>query len=120
MRGTKQGVGAHQVGVDKVNRFIDGAIHVAFRHQVYDRIRLVLGKNVVHCLAVANIGLLQVITGRVCHRSRPVQVAGISQLVDIDQLIDCIGNKELDQCRTDESGVTGGEYFHDFYWFLSS
>ena len=26
------------------------------------------------------------------------QVAGIGQLVDIDQLIGCIGNKELDQC----------------------
>ena len=95
--------GAHDVALDKDLRVLDGAVHMALSGKVDDIIEIVLCKQALHQLLVADV--LQVL-----------QIAGIGQLIQVDQqdlgvLLEHIVNK----VGADKTGAAGDQiFFHRF------
>ncbi|MNP28632.1 hypothetical protein D3C76_1216080 [compost metagenome] len=83
----EQAVSADNIGLDKVRRPIDGAIHMGFGRQVHHHSWLKLGKHHIECSTVADIHLIKAVTRRLSHRSNRFKVAGVGKFVEISDLI---------------------------------
>jgi hypothetical protein len=60
---------------------------MAFGGEMHDRVGLVLGENPVHRGAVADIGLLEGVAGRVGHLGHVVEAGGIGQRIEVDDVV---------------------------------
>ena len=81
---------------------------------------LVFAEYARHFRGIADIDLLKAVARIVRDRSQRLQVARVSQFVDIDHAAIGIVDELTDDCRTDESGSAGDEYlFHKIYFTLS-
>ena len=88
---------------------------MAFRSQVHHGIRLVLCEYAVEFGAVANIHLLKSIARIACYLSQRFQIAGISQLIDIDDRVLGVLDNMTDNGRTDKARAAGNkDFFHKF------
>lgn len=76
-------VSADDIGLNKVRRAVDRAVHMGFRRQVHHCIWLEAGENLVQRRGVTDIHLLEFITRAVGHRCQGLSVAGIGELIDI-------------------------------------
>ncbi|MNR29659.1 hypothetical protein D3C85_1470590 [compost metagenome] len=66
----QQGVGADDIGLDKVARAIDGAVHMGLCGQVHHRIRTEFGEHHIQPGAVTDIHLIEAVARRVGHRGQ--------------------------------------------------
>src|SRR5690554_7659280 len=73
--GFQQGVGAYDVGFDKVCGAVYGAVNVAFGGQVHDGVWLVLGQYAVYFGAVADVDLLEAVALVVADLGQAFEVA---------------------------------------------
>ena len=88
---------------------------MAFRSQVHHGIRLVLCEYAVEFGAVANIHLLKSIARIACYLGQRFQIAGISQLIDIDDRVLGVLDNMTDNGRTDKARAAGNkDFFHKF------
>ena len=88
---------------------------MAFRSQVHHGIRLVLCEYAVEFSAVANIHLLKSIARIIGYLGQRFQIAGISQLIDIDDRVLGVLDNMTDNGRTDKARAAGNkDFFHKF------
>ncbi|MNT23413.1 hypothetical protein D3C72_1588310 [compost metagenome] len=78
---------ADDIRLDKIGRSVNGAVHVAFRSKMQDRAGAILGQQDVECSAVADVRPRKNMTRIVGQRSEGLQIAGVCQLVDVDNTV---------------------------------
>ncbi|CWP90134.1 Uncharacterised protein [Neisseria meningitidis] len=82
---------------------------MTFRRQVHHGIRPVLCEYAVEFGAVANIHLFKSIAGIIGYLGQRFQIAGISQLIDIDDSVPGVSDNMADNGRTDKARAAGNE-----------
>ena len=88
------------------------AIDVAFRRQMHDSVRPKIGKRMRQCGAIADVGFQKAIVRSIvngCQRSR---IAGVGQLVDVENLDTDIAYEITDERRSDEACSSGYKGSH--------
>ena len=103
----EQRISADDVRLDEGRGAVDRAVDVAFRREVHDRIGLVLAEQRRHRFAVADVGLLESVARILCDRLQRLEVAGVGELVDVDDRMLGRSQGTPDDGRADEAGAAG-------------
>jgi hypothetical protein len=104
-RGFEQNEGADDVGFDEGRRVVNRTIHVRFRREVHDAVRLMIAKQRLHRFAVGDVGLHEP-DARIAQRLRQIRrVSRISQLVENDEPRTGLRQRTAHEVRADESGA---------------
>ena len=103
--GFEQVEGPHDVGLDEILGTVNRAVDVRFRGEVDDCPRPVLFQQATHQREVADIALAKLIRGEPCHRGEILQVAGVSQLVQIEDRFAAQLQPVEDKVGPDEAGA---------------
>ena len=80
----EQTEGTHHIGLNKVFRAVDGAVHMAFCRKVHHGAWLVLGQQTGHGGTVTNVCLHKDVAHISLQGSKVFQVACIGELIHID------------------------------------
>ncbi|MNG22499.1 hypothetical protein D3C84_1069860 [compost metagenome] len=86
---------------------------MGFCGQVQDGIRLELGERLRHLGLVADIGTEEPVARVARHAGQGFQIAGIGQLVQVEDLVFAVVQQVADQCRADEAGAAGDQNAHE-------
>ncbi len=110
--------GPHDIGLDKVIRAHDGAVHVGFGREVADRVHPVLVERPRQAVAVPDIGLLEEVAPRktFLQAGEVFPVAGVGQRVQVDHPAGVAGflQQVADEVAADEAAAAGHQNaFHD-------
>ncbi len=105
--GFEQPEGAEHVGLDEVLGPVDGAVHVGFGREVDDGARLVLGQQAVDQRAVADVALHEDVVRIALERRQGLEVAGIGQLVEVDDGLVALREPVENEIGADEAGAPG-------------
>ena len=107
-RGLQQRQGAHHVRLGESERVFDGAVHVAFRGQVDDAVDALFPQQGRDAFEVADVHPDETVVGLVFDILEIGQVAGIGQLVEIDDPVVRIFVHEMtDHVASDEARAAG-------------
>ena len=106
--------GANDVGLDKVFRAVDGAVYVAFGGEVDDGAWLVCSQQLINQCLVADIALDEDVVGVVLQRRQGFHVAGIGQLVEVDQYLIRLLEPVQRKVATNKAGSAGYKNTHFF------
>jgi hypothetical protein len=99
--------GSDDVRLDELGRIVDRTIDVAFGREVHDRAGLVLVQELAHQSAVVDVSAHEDVLLIACERTEIVEVAGIGQLVEIDDGRLLMGEPFEDKVRADETRAAG-------------
>ncbi len=110
--GFEQGEGAVHVGAHEVARAVDGAIDVALGGEMDDGAGLVLGKQAVDQLTVADVALHEDMPRVALQGGEVLQVARVGEGIQIDHRL--VAHREPVQYEVcaDEAGAAGYENSH--------
>ena len=112
--------GAHHVALDEDLGVLDGAVNMALGGEVDDIVEIVLCKQALDQLLVADVALHKDVAGVALNVLQVLKVAGIGQLVEVDQqnfrvLLEHI----MHEVGTDKTGTAGDKIFFHNDIFLS-
>ena len=108
--GLQQRQRTEHIGAGKGKRVLDAAIHMAFGSQMDDAVHPVLLHELAHAVEVANVGLDKGVVRPVFHILQIGQIACISQLVHVDDvIIGILVDKQPHHMRPDETGPAGDD-----------
>ena len=111
--GVHHDAGAEDVGLQEDARILDGAVHVALRREVDDRVGLFFLEDAVDGVPVADVGLAEAEVGLVHHGCQRGQVARIGQLIDAGHPISwVVFHVVMDKVSADKSGAAGDDDCH--------
>ena len=100
--------GAQNIGLDENLRIGNGTVHMAFRGKVHHVINVVLVKQALDRLFVTDIRLNKDIIRVAFHALQVFQIAGIGQLVHVDDLNVAVLVQHIDhEVRADKAGAAG-------------
>ena len=109
--GFEQRIGSDDIGLDEFSGTVDGAVHMGFRGEVHDDIRLKIREDPVHCRLVADVRSFETAAGVAGNTLKGFQISGICQLVDDADLISRHMNNMPYDSRTYESGSASYDNF---------
>jgi len=109
----KQVEGADDVGLHKVARSMDGAVHMALSRKVDDGTGLVFGQQGFHQSAVTNVPLHKNVAWVTLQAGQGLQVARVSELVEVDHWLVRASDPVEHEICTNEAGAAGNEDRHD-------
>jgi hypothetical protein len=75
--------------------------------KMHDRIRLVLTQNTINLLAITDINAFECVTLVLTNLGQRLQIAGVSQFIDVNDRIGGVGDDVTDDCRADKPGAAG-------------
>ena len=106
--------GAHHVALHKNFGVLDGAVHMALGGKVDDVVEIVLCKQALHQLLVADIALHEHMAGVALHVLQVFQIACVGQLIQIDQQdLRVFFEHIVHKVGTDKTGAAGDQIgFH--------
>jgi len=108
--GLQHGQGADDVGLREGEGVLDGAVHMGFRREVDDAAHLVFGDDLQYRVKVADVGLDKGVVGLVLDIPEVREVAGIGQLVQVDDpVIRILVHEQPHDVAADEAGTAGNE-----------
>src|SRR5690606_8791372 len=96
-------------GFHEGSRSIDRTIDVTFRREVHHAVDLFLAQQSEYEVGVGDVAFDEAVVRRVVDHAQRREVAGISQLIEIDYAPPC-ANQAADDRGTDEAGAAGDEY----------
>ena len=99
----EQGEGADDVGLDELAGAVDRAVDVRLGRQVHDRVGAMLLEDPGDLGGVADVDPLEVVAGVFAGLGERGEVAGIRQLVDVDDLGVRLADQLADDRRPDET-----------------
>ena len=108
-RGLQQVVGADDVGLDESTRAVDGAVDMGLGGQVQHGGGAELGEDPRHGRGVPDIGPNEMVARAIGHRGHVGQVAGIAQVIEIDDRRLGLPDQAAHHRRSDEPGTAGHE-----------
>ena len=103
----QQAEGADDIGLEKVLGAMDGAVHMRLGGEVDDGPRLVRGQQAADQLLVADVALHEDMALVALQRPEVFPVAGIGQLVEIDDGLAACGQPVQDEVGADKAGAAG-------------
>ena len=121
LRSLKQTQRSHYVSLGEGERVLDGAVHMALSGKMDDAIDLFILHQLVNTVEVANVHADELIVGLVLDVLQVGKVAGIGQLIEINNLIIRIFvYKKANDMASDESSTASDDdiSFH-FFKFLA-
>lgn len=99
---------AHDVGLQEDARVLDGAVYVALRREIDNDVWVLLLKEAVDGLAVADVRLDKAEIRVIHHRCKRGEVARVGQLVQTDNAVVRVFSQHVeDEVASDESGTAG-------------
>ena len=104
--------GATDIRLDKVPGAVDRAVDVALRREMDDRPRPVLPEQPLHQHAVVDVSADKNMVGSALQALKVAEVAGVGQLVQIDDGLTGLSQPVEYEVGADESGATGHEEGH--------
>ena len=106
--------GAHHVALHKDLGILDGAVHMALGGKVDDVVEIVLCKQALHQLLIADIALHEHMAGVALHVLQVFQIACVGQLIQIDQQdLRVFFEHIVHKVGTDKTGAAGDQIgFH--------
>jgi len=108
--GIKHGQCPHYVRACESERILYAPVHMSLGGQMYDAVYTVFGNDPAHCLQIAYIRLDEGIIRTILHLLEIGQIAGISQFVEIDDMVFRIfPDKMNDQVAAYETGAPGNQ-----------
>jgi hypothetical protein len=105
--GLQQYVGANDVGLNEFGRSRDRAIDVRFCGQMHDGIRLMLTQNTINLVSITDINAFERIPLALTDFSQRLKVAGVGQLIDVNDRVGGTGDDMANDCRADKPGTAG-------------
>ena len=112
-RRLEQLVSPNDVGLNELCRAVDRAVDMGFGGQVHDGIRLEFQQRFTDTFAIGDIGLKELIAVAAVDFCQRLEIAGVGQLVQIEDAVPGVLDQMADQSRADESGSAGYENAHD-------
>ena len=107
----KQGKSTHYVGLSKGERIFNTSVHMAFRCQVNNSINMILLEDFQHFIKVTDISLYKGIIRLILDIFQVSQITGISQFIQIDNMIFRIFiDEQTYNVRSDEACSTCNQY----------
>ena len=105
---------AHHVALHKDLGVLDGAVHMALGGKVDDIVEIVLCKQALHQLLVADVALHEHMAGVALHVLQVFQIARVGQLIQIDQQdLRVFLEHIVHKVGTDKTGTAGDQIgFH--------
>jgi hypothetical protein len=110
-RRVKQSVGAKDIRLDERRWAVDGAVDVRLGRQVHHAIGLMLCKNARDFPRIADIDLLEHMAGVPHQAWQRIEVAGIGELVDVDDRHIGFGNELANDRGPDETRPSRNQHF---------
>ena len=108
----QQAEGTVDIGGDKFCRTVNRTIDMAFGGKVHDRARPVRLQQFRHLGAVTDVGLHEDMAAVVPQTNKIIQIAGIGQLVVIEDWLVALRQPVEHEIRADEAGAACDQY-HD-------
>ena len=87
----------HDVGLHEFSRPVNRAVNMRFCGQVHHTIRFVFFKNLLQSFLIADVQLNKMVAVRIHHSGKRFHVAGVSQLIHIDDMVTGFMDKVMDQ-----------------------
>ena len=105
---------AHHVALHKDLGVLDGAVHMALGGKVDDVVEIVLCKQALHQLLIADVALHEHMAGVALHVLQVFQIARVGQLIQIDQQdLRVFFEHIVHKVGTDKTGTAGDQIgFH--------
>ena len=107
--GVEQPESADDIGFDESGRPIDRTVDMALGGEMHDDVDGVIAQQGQHRRVVADVGLHEAIVWIVLDLPQRGEVAGIGQLVDIDDVVAGVGTQMPAHRRADEPGAAGNQ-----------
>src|SRR5690554_678923 len=117
-RRLKQHIGAYNVGLNKLAGAINGAVYVTFCRKMHDRIRLMHCKHPLHLGGITDIHLFEHIARAVADARQRLKIAGIGQLVEVDNRMSSIVDQVTNHSTANKTGTAGNQNFHEFFLLI--
>ena len=112
--------GTHHVALDENFRVLDGAVNMALSGKVDDVIEIVLCKQALDQLLVADVALHKDMAGVALNVLQVLEVAGVGQLVKVDQQdLGVLLEHIMHKVGTNKTGAAGDKIFFHNMIFLS-
>ena len=105
----KQAECAVDVGANKIVGAVDGPVDMALGGEMNDRARLFAPKQIAQTISVDDVAPLKAIARIAFDGSQVLEIAGVSQLVEIDDPRTLRGNPLENEIRADEARATGNQ-----------
>ena len=111
--GVHQDGGADDVGLEEDGGILDAAVYMAFGRKVYDDVGLLLLKNAVNGLAVADVGFTKAEVVLVEDGCKGRKIARIGQLVNADDAVLGMAVHQVkNKVAADKAGAAGDDDGH--------
>lgn len=113
---------AHHVGTCKGERIFDRAVYMALGSQMYDAVNMVFLHELLYSVEVTDVGLHERVVRLILNVLEVSQIAGISQLVEVYDVILWIFVYEQSYYMTANESGSAGDYYvafesHSFFIF---
>jgi hypothetical protein len=105
--GLKEIEGANDVGLDELGGPMDGAINMGLGGKVNDGARLMLRKELRNEYGITDITTSKGMAGVPLDGGEVLEIAGVGELVEVDDGVVLKGDPVEDEVGTDESGTAG-------------
>src|SRR5687767_12207178 len=89
----KQREGADHVRLHELSRTVDRAVDMAFRCEMHDHVRLVLGDRCLHLLSISDIDSHEAVAVTPGNGIEGIEIARIGELVNDENLMRRAGNQ---------------------------
>ncbi len=111
--GLEEAEGAHHVGLREGEGVLDGAVHMALGGKVDDAVDVLVLHQLVDTVEVADVHTDELIVGLVLDVLEIGQVAGVGQLVEVDDaVLRILVDKQAYHMASDKSGSAGDDDIH--------
>ena len=101
----KNPIGADDVCLDEIGRAIDGTVDVGLRRQVYDGVDSLLAEKTGDRRLVSNVEFLEPVVRMIDDRLQRGRIAGLGELVDVDDPPAPIADEIAAHSRANEAGT---------------
>ena len=102
----QQYISTDDIRFDKCCWPCNGAVNVTFSCQVHHRIRLMSGKNTLHCRFITDIRVFKIVAIIFADFGKGLQVTSVGKFIDINNGILSIFNNMTNYCRSNETRST--------------
>ena len=104
--------GAVDVRLDERARAIDRAVHVALGGEMHDDVGLVILEDAAERAGIADVGVFEAVARVVGDTGQIVEVAGVGQLVEVQDLVIGVGDEVAHDSRADEACASRHDEAH--------
>ena len=105
----KQRQGTDDIRLHEFGGTVDGSIDMRFRCKIHDRRRTMFIQQFRHERFVANVAVDENVMGVIANTRQRIEIAGVGELVQIDDAITALAQQSEHEIAADEAGAAGDQ-----------